>query len=276
MRCTWAALCVVMATMVAGSVSAQGGDDPITAMLGELQWNMSKAELFESMAERIKQQYEPRIAEANGIIEEDHVYQQMREEIRRLRDNFFAFDGEVTGWDVSFIGPEFRHGSSEAMLVAQDDTARNFYFLIKNRFWKWYRSFEPGTFGNRSFDEIAVALEGRFGPGEWREREPGSDAPDARWVEWDFGHTRVRAVQRGQSFALVLESKQVLQQLARLRRNAKPRRKKDTSVVDSVLADSFDGERPTVKDDHYAGAAEKVIQELRAKKRREHREKETR
>lgn len=276
MRCTWAALCVVMVGLVAGSASAQAGDDPVVGMLGDLQWNMSKAELFERMADRIEQQYKPRIAEADGIIEEDHLYQQMRGEIRRLRDNFFAFEGDVTGWDVSFVGPEFRHGSSEAMLVVQDDTARNFYFLIKNRFWKWYRSFEPGTFGNRSFDEIAVALEGRFGPGHWREREPGSNVPDPRWVEWDFGHTRVRAVQRGQSFALVLESKRVLQQLATLRRNALPRRKTDHSVVDSVLADRFEGERPTVAEDQYVGAAEKVIRELRTKKAKTRKKSEAR
>jgi hypothetical protein len=153
----------------------------------------------------------------------------------RIKDNFVVFDGYITGWDVSPVAPEFRHGSHEAMLVVDGEASRDFYFFINNRLWKFYRELKQETFAGQPFDAVADALQRKFGPAERSFASRGEDAPAGPVLSWSQQGTQLVATKRGAHYCLIFEDEKTLQHLAVLRKNALPRHKERSGAIDAVL-----------------------------------------
>lgn len=86
----------------------------IAQMLGALRWGMSKDQLLGALKARIRADYEQRIRVERDVVRQDALYQEANERFRRLKRAQIAFNGRKTGWDVSPIADEFRHGSNES------------------------------------------------------------------------------------------------------------------------------------------------------------------
>lgn len=221
--------------------------DAIHAELGELRWGMSKQEVLGVLKERIRLEYEPRIRKSLDAVKQDALIQRANEAYRRIKRNFVSFDGRVTGWDVSPVAPEFRHGTREAMLVVGGEGSRDFYFFINNRLWKLYRELDTDTFGGMDYETVMGTFQRRFGRGEGGYGERAEGAPPQRWIEWNVDGTKATALERGAQYCLIFEDTRTLQQMALLRKNALPRGKKHKSTIDAILMD--DGERAALHEE---------------------------
>lgn len=256
---TVAAVSGLLVAWLAVDVAAQRGrrgrrqapreNAAISAAMGDLRWGMSKAELLAEFTKRVRAEYRPKLQKAPGAIEEDRLRHKMNEDIRRIHESYVEFKGRTTGWDVSFLRDEFTHRNGEAMIVVRDDQAQNFYFLINNRFWKWYRAFNQEVFAGADFTQFATALQGRYGQATEKEGVLHEGAAQKHWLEWEDRTTRLRAVDETTFYGfycLVFEDKNTLGNLASLRRHKRRTGDRGHALVDSVTS----GEESASGDDN--------------------------
>lgn len=207
-----------------------------------IHWGMSPRETFTFFEGRVADRYRLRLSKAPGAIEQDRIRRQQEDEVTRMRQTFIRFRGQATGWDTSFVRDEYTHGNGEAMLVVREEEfhSTSHYFFIGERLWKRYQAFDAAAFGaNVTFEQFAQAIQRRFGQGVERSGSLVEGRPPTRWIEWQDGTTRLRAVDQSRFygfFCLVFEDKAVLAQLPSLRTNTIVRQQR-TSLVDSVLRD---------------------------------------
>jgi hypothetical protein len=215
---------------------------PIAAALGELRWGMSKDAVIALLKKRIRSEYTARVKAERDIVRQDAIYNEANDVFRRIKDGYVEFNGRKTGWDASAVAEEFVHGSGESMLVVDDPSARDMYFFVHGRLWKWYRELKPAAFGNGNFESVGELLSDQFGA--TRERsEPRSEHGAAyRMLTWSDTQTRVSAIWRGAETCLVFEDNATLERLAMIRQHATPRGGKRGSVLDGVIMTSAERE----------------------------------
>jgi hypothetical protein len=211
----------------------------ISKAMGDLKWGASRDEVFQHFTGEIKEKYKPLMAKASGAIEEDKLRAKMRDELGRIRASVVEFNGEKSGADASFLKSEFTHHNNESMFTVSDDTSKNYYFFINGRLWKWYKAFEAAAFNGKSFDEFAAAIQERYGKAQVREGEVAPGMGKGRWLEWQDGQSRLRAVDNKQFYgfySLVFEGKETLGKLAQLRSHKEAPVAKTNALVDSVTS----------------------------------------
>jgi len=183
----------------------------------------------------VRAEYGPRIKAEHDVVRQDALYREANEAFRRIKDGFVSFDGHKTGWDASSIAEEFRHGTDETMLVVDDARARDLYFFIHGRLWKWYRELKSSP-ARGSFDDVAELLQDQFGKTREQATPRSQGGPAYRSLTWSDDKTRVTALFRGAETCLVFEDGRTLEHLAMLREHALPRADEARSgVLDSVI-----------------------------------------
>ncbi len=207
----------------------------IAETLGALRWGMSKDQLLAALKTRIRRDYEQRIRVERDVLRQDALYQEANERFRRLKRGQVAFDGRKTGWDVSPIADEFRHGSNESMMFLDDESARELYFFINGRLWKWYRELKSDAGDGSRYRELAAVMTGQFGRAR-AQTDRRTDSGDAfTGLTWQDEHTRVTLLQRGADPCVVYEDRDTLDRLALLRSQALPRGPKRNATIDQVF-----------------------------------------
>lgn len=226
-----------------GAVAAQVAapkSEAVAKALEPLKWGMGKQEVLAHFVKTIEEKYKKPLSEATDAITEDRLRHDMREEIAQIRATLVKFDGTTTGWDVSFLRPEFTHHNGEEMFVVRDQNSQNFYFFIQGKLWKWYKAFDAEVFAGQPFEDFAAALEGRYGKGAERSGKLGPRGDEKRWLEWQSKATRLRAIDENRFYGfycLVFESNDTLAKLAALRANKDEGAKTGPSLVDSVTTE---------------------------------------
>lgn len=235
----WALLLSGLLAMASSAVAQSGRasvDDHAQDMLGGLEWGMRPPAVFAVIEGRLREQLKEALHEArHDAIAQDRLLSALRRRLARIKKDFVVFDGRVSGWDVSAVGPEFRRGTGEAMLVYDDERARNYCFFMRGRLWKLYREYKPDAFAGADFDALAPALQSRFGVTELEAGKRLPDSPLTRWLRWQGGQSTVVAIDRGSQVAIVLSDNRVGARLASLRRGALPRGRRQRTVVDAVI-----------------------------------------
>jgi len=217
----------------------------IAPSLGDVHWGMTRDEVLNYFITQIRERYRPLIAKAPGGIEEDRLRAQMTDELRRVRESVITFNGQHTGWDISFLRDEFTHNNAESMLQVNDGNSQNFYFFIGGHLWKWYKAFNADVFAGQGFDRFAQGVQTRFGNAVQRHGELVTGAGERTWLEWQDDTTRLRAVDQTRFYGfycLVFESKETLGQLATLRRNVSKRGTGTNALVEAVTSGDSGGE----------------------------------
>ncbi len=212
--------------------------EAIAPALAPLHWGMSKDEVMNHFIEQVKKRYRKKMAKVHDAVEEDRLLHEMRNQIQKIRASYVRFEGQSTGWDVSFLRDEYTHGNGESMFVYEDERAKNFFFFFNDRLWKWYRAFKEEVFGGVPFERFAQALEAKFGPALHREGPLHPGGEPRRWLEWQDDKTRLRAIDNTSFYGfycLVFEDKGTLRRLEELRRNTRRPRHEGHRLVDSVV-----------------------------------------
>lgn len=209
----------------------------IAEALGDVHWGMSKADLHKLLKAQIRAEFDQRIKRERDVMRQDALYQEAQERYRRIVQDFVAFDGQKSGWDVSPVAAEFSHGNAEAMLVVVNKGSRDLYFFMQGKLWKWYRELAPEALDAADPEQAFEVLKERFGRGKPQtERVSEAKAPYVG-MTWSDGATRVTALRRGGETCLVLEDTQTVAQLAALRRHAQSvgDKARAAQAIDSVL-----------------------------------------
>lgn len=201
---------------------------------------MTKQEVLAHFVKNIEEKYKKPLSEATDAITEDRLRHEMGEQVAQIRGTLVKFDGTTTGWDVSFLRPEFTHHNDEEMFVVRDENSQNFYFFIQGKLWKWYKAFDAEVFAGQPFEEFAGALQGRYGKAADRQGKLGPRGEEKRWLEWQSKSTRLRAIDENRFYGfycLVFESNDTLTKLAALRTHQDAGQGGGPSLVDSVMTD---------------------------------------
>jgi hypothetical protein len=211
----------------------------ISKSMGDLKWGTSRDDVLAKFTNVVKEKYKPLIAKTTGAIEEDKLRAKMRDELAKIKSSLVEFEGEKTGWDVSFLKGEFTHHNGESMFVVTDENSQNYYFFIRGKLWKWYKAFNAAAFQGKSFEEFGKAIQARYGDGVEREGELTQNAGKQRWIEWQDADTRLRAIDNHQFYGfycLVFEHKSTVSQLAELRSNKPEATTNTNAMVDAVTS----------------------------------------
>ncbi|MGE0790175.1 MAG: hypothetical protein AB7S26_31160 [Sandaracinaceae bacterium] len=249
----------------AAAPQAAPQSEAIAASLGELHWGMEPREVHQYFANKIQEQYRVRLSKAPGAVEEDRIRREQADALQNLRRGYTRFEGERTGWDLSFLRGEFTHGNRESMLTYRDENSQNFYFFIRGRLWKWYKAFDASVFQGQSFDQFAEAVQGRFGRAADRSGTLVEGGPRQRWLEWQDANTRLRAIDQTRFYGfycLVFEDKSTLNRLPELRTNTvSTNDQQGHALVDSVVLP--EGEEASETQDGNSDIADRITGRIR-------------
>jgi len=249
-------VCVLVSTFVVGLLAADGEaqrrrrrraqrpqeapqSEGIGEALGDLTWGAASKAVYQHFAGKVRERYAERLTKAPDAITEDRLRHDLSEEVRAVRRSYVRFQGQTTGWDVSFLRDEFTHNNQESMLVVRDGNSQNFYFFIRNRLWKWFKAFDADVFQGQTFEQFAGALQGRFGNAAERRGSLTARGEEMRWLEWQDANTRLRAIDQTRFYGfycLVFEEKATVAQLAELRVNQAAPRATTHALVDAVTS----------------------------------------
>lgn len=212
----------------------------ISKTLGDLRWGMNSADVKTYFEKQIRERYRPGIAKAPGAIEEDRLRTKMNNELEKLRRGYVRFNGQNTGWEVSFVGEEFTHNNGEALLVVADERSQVFYFFIGDRLWKRYIAFNADQFAGLSFADFQQRIEARYGPA-CRTQETNEETGQTRvtGITWHDDTTLMRAVDNTQFygvFCLSFAEKATNDNIAGLRRNPSKSPARRNAMIDSVTS----------------------------------------
>lgn len=226
-----------------GGKAAAADKTPVSAevakAMGDLSWGMTKDELQQKLIDKVKERYRPLVAKARDAVEEDNYRTKASNEIKRIRDSFIEFRGDVTGWDTSFLRGEFTHGNDESMLVMRDENSQNFYFFFGGQLWKWYKAFDAEVFSAGDFSTFAGAVQRRFGNAKETRGELAAGTGERHWLEWQDDKTRLRAVDQTDFYGfycLVFEEKATVANLSRLRTNTQEVGPRQHALIEAVTA----------------------------------------
>ena len=233
-------------------------EDALLSDLGGVQFGWSRRDSMQHLRRGVRAEYQEKIRRAPGAIEEDRIRLEMNEALKRLRDGYFEFDGNTTGFDHSYLRGEFEHRNRESMLRHRTPESEDHYFFIDgDHLWKLFRAFRSNTFGGASFGQFCAALEARYGAGVWREGSLRPGDPPVQWLEWEGRSVRVRAIDNSTFYgfySLVFEDMSVVKRLDQLRPNRGPQGPRRHPLVESVTDDR---EAVIVVDDH-ADVADRI------------------
>jgi len=230
------------------AAAAVAKSDKIAEAMGKLKWGMSRDDVLKDVTNKVKEKYRPLLAKTKDAVEEDRLRLEAKDELDAIKKGVIDFDGKTTGWDVGFLKGEFTHNNDESMIVQRDGNSQNFYFFIGGRLWKWYKAFDSSVFPGSNFNTFASAVKGRFGDSKETKGEIRPGEGQRRWLEWQDGQTRLRAVDNTGFygfFCLVFEEKSTVDRLASLRSNAP----ENTGEKKHALVEAVTGERSHDPDD---------------------------
>jgi hypothetical protein len=207
--------------------------------MGDLKWGADREEVIKIFTDRIREKYKPLIAKATDAMKEDKLRGAMRDELGKIRSSVTDFNGSKTGWDASFLKPEFAHNNGESLFVVADSNSQNYYFFANGKLYKWYKAFNTEAFEGKKFDQFAAALQGRFGKAAERTGDLTGQGKQ-KWLEWQDGNTRARAIDNNQFYgfySLVFEEKSTAAKLAEIHKAKLGDANKGHALVDSVTTD---------------------------------------
>jgi hypothetical protein len=222
--------------------AAQQKEAPQSAELaksmGDLKWGADRESVVKMFTDKIRDKYKPLLAKANDAVKEDKLRGAMRDELQKVRGSVTEFNGSKTGWDASFLKPEFAHNNGESLFVVGDENSQNYYFFHNGKLYKWFKAFNSEAFAGKKFDQFAAALQGRFGKAAERIGELNGQGKQ-HWLEWQDGNTRARAVDNNQFYgfySLVFEEKSTANKLAEIHK-ARMGGAEKNALVDSVTVE---------------------------------------
>jgi len=186
-----------------------------------LRWGLSLeavAKLYDGV---IEQEMLPLFRKAQPGLELDALNEEQKNRKGALRRSRIDFGATPTGVDQSALKGEYSYnnGESLAIVTLPSGTKRHFFFF-NDKLWKIYDEHKLKKDGNlgENFQEAVKALAKRFGAAPkmiTADYDKGRPFDEAEWKDPD---KIIRAVDRGQTLAVVYADRKVQEDLPRYRK----------------------------------------------------------
>jgi hypothetical protein len=218
----------------------------LSALRGKFEFGMSKDEVLKILRKQINERYDEEIQNTNDVYMQDKLRRKKKRELNRVNKSYVEFTGKKTGWDVSIVDDQFKHGTEEAMMVYwenyQGKNQRRFFFFFQGRLYKMFIALNTEAMGGtgKNFAYYQGILERRFGAGlvGFRTDKEGIEWPNH--IDWKSKKYRVRALDKLSfygSFCLWVADPGVMAQVNQLREERAPAAKEDNRVIKAITAD---------------------------------------
>ena len=138
----------------------------IEKLMGKYKWGMSSGDVVKRIQSVIRTEDEAILKKIKDPLEQDKRRREMFERLKKAKKDHVAFLGKRTPWDVSLVDKEFAHKNNESMAVVWKKQERRFFFFHHDRLWKIFIAFNSEMFADKTFEDFAQAMEGRFGQAE--------------------------------------------------------------------------------------------------------------
>jgi hypothetical protein len=138
-------------------------------MLGSFKFGMTKDEVIAALGKQLDERYAELIAETEDIHKQDQLRKEKGKELKRVKKSWVAFDGQKSGWDVSIIDAEFKHGTDEAMLEYWENQGgknqRRFFFFQDGQLYKMFVQIDTTQFEaeQQTFEFFSGIMKSKFG-----------------------------------------------------------------------------------------------------------------
>src|SRR5688500_7914543 len=210
-----------------------------------LKWGLTHAGLSKVYDQSIDKEMLPVLRKAQPGPDLDAVNEELRNRKGVLRRSKVEFGDTPTGVDYTPLKGEYsyKNGESMASLTLRSGTQRYFFFF-NDSLWKIYDEHklkEGGTLG-ANFDEAVKALTKRFGaPPKLTKADP-KKGPAMNEAEWRDPDKVIRAVDRGETLAMIYSERRIYENLANYRKN----KVQDVRALDSEVVNVTKKEEPPV------------------------------
>jgi len=216
-----------------------GPNANIVALMNGLTWGMSRDQVVAIVKEEIKQKYWPQIqAVQDDGVAEQNLRNRMERDQQKFVDSCVKFDGQETPWNVSMIDQEFTHNNQEEMCKYDRGDSVDFYFFIRGKLWKIFRSLggqlaaAPPT-----FEDMRAQMEAQFGPGEsltsLNEYTLVTTTYGVKWIDSQT-EMQLRWLDLYGVFAIVLADRATLGNLSNLRRTTTTTERTGSGLTQAV------------------------------------------
>jgi hypothetical protein len=226
---------------------------------GTFKWGMKPEDVEKLVDVQIEKKYQSRVDQAKQDPgKQTRIREEMMREIANVKKSLTKFEGNKTGWDVSIIGTEFQHGTSEAVLVTKEDLWTRYFFFFEDGLYKMFLAFNKDALEGKSFQDFGGSMEDKYGHAKEVYRDDkvkGGVRHTLDHYEWSAGADRLKLVDRSEFygvFCLVLTDNEVDHRLAERRKVVNPVGPHGDSLVEAV----------TAKDDNGRDANDNIVDRL--------------
>jgi len=153
---------------------------------------------------RVDAELRPRLAATPDIRQRDLLQAEAARSVTAFAETRTAFDGQHTGYDVSILSGEFRHGAGQSLLFRDRGRARLYFLFSQGRLWKLLVRQPAGE----PFADVLAELQALYGPPtSVRERSGFADEATAAVPEaaaWSDATMSVTVSDQSQLYAAYL------------------------------------------------------------------------
>lgn len=135
----------------------------INKLMGGFKWGDPSKKVITALKKQVRSEEEPALKKIKDPLEQDRQRRAMFAKLKKVDKNHVKFTGKRTPWDVSLVDKEFAHKNNESMVVMWKKRERRFYFFHNDRLWKMFIAFNADMFQDKTFEDFAGVMEGRFG-----------------------------------------------------------------------------------------------------------------
>lgn len=187
-----------------------------------IRWGLGLEQIAKIYDKEIEKEMLPLFRKAQPGLELDALSEEQKNRQGALRRSRIEFGNTPTGVDQSALKGEYsyKNGESMAVLTLPSGTKRHFFFF-SDKLWKIYdeHKLKKGGPLGENFQEAVKALAKRFDaqpklvPADYDKGRPFDEA------EWRDPDKVIRAVDRGNTLAVIYADRKVQEDLPRYRKN---------------------------------------------------------
>jgi len=138
-------------------------------LMGPFKWGMSKDEVIAALSKQLDERYAELIKETQDVYKQDQLRKEKAKEIKRVKKSYVAFEGQKSGWDVSIIDEQFKHGTDESMLEYWENTGgknqRRFFFFQGGELYRMFVQIDTTQFDpeQQTYEFFSGLMRAKFG-----------------------------------------------------------------------------------------------------------------
>jgi len=213
-----------------GKAAAQEAEPPtvpsLAPMLEGIKWGQSPQDVItahNSVGGIFDKDYDPLLVRVQPGVQQKALEADRDNKKLALQNSLVAFKDTPTGYDATPLKGEYSYRNKESLLTVERQGRKRYFFFIgaPARLWKVYDEValdETSPLG-KTYTEAITKLQAALGVvGRVRatDREKGLSTTT---VDWQDATTHLRALDRGRIVAVVMEERNTLANIDRMRAN---------------------------------------------------------